>query len=109
MPSRILAIVPEDFALGFKLTGIDSQGCAQAAQAKEYIEKEILQRRYDFILIDENFLLSFEARFSKKLQQSVSPLIMAIPLKRSFREPLEAKDYFLKMIQDAIGYEIRIK
>ena len=109
MPDKILAIVPDDFVSGFKLAGIDTQGCLDASQAKEYLEKELLQQKVSLIFIDDKFLLSFDARFNKKIQESARPLVMGIPLKRRFKEELQAQDYFLKMIQDAIGYEIRIK
>ena len=109
MLDKILVIVPADFALGFKLTGIDVQACALASSAKEYLENEMLKPRYGLILIDENFLLSFDSRIKKKIQESYEPLIMAIPLKRDFKQEVETKDYFSKMVQDAIGYEIRIR
>lgn len=109
MPDKILAIVPDDFAWGFKLTGIDIRGCQDSQQAKEYLEKELLEQRFSLIFIDEKFILSFDARLIKKIQESASPLVMAIPLKRSFKKEVEPKDYFLKMVQDAIGYEIRIR
>ncbi len=109
MPDRILAIVPESFDLGFKLTGVDTQGCASAQEAKERLSKEIASSKYNLIIIDEKFLLSFDARFNKKVQETTKPLVMAIPLKRELEKGQEAKDYFLKMVQSAIGYEIRIK
>ena len=109
MPNEILAIVQDDFVLGFKLTGIDTLGCATNVQAKEYLEREFTQQRYRLIFIDENFLLSFDVRLKKKIQEMTYPLVMTIPLKKSFKEEIERKDYFSKMVQDAIGYEIRIK
>lgn len=109
MPDKILVIIPDDFVSGFKLTGVDTQGCITAAEAKEAIEKELLEQRYNLVLIDEGFILSFDERFTKKTQESTKPLVMAIPLKISFKEEAKAKDYFLKMVQSAIGYEIRIK
>lgn len=109
MPDRILAILPSDYDLGFKLTGIDTESCAQAIQAKAILEKEVSQRNYSIILIDESFLLSFDARFTKKIQETSLPLIMGIPLKKSFKKEIEAEDYFSKMVRSAIGYEIRIR
>ena len=109
MQDKILAIVPSDFALGFKLTGIDTKACTFPEEAKEYLSKELTQSQYSLIIMDEEFLLSFEARLRKKIQESRKPLVMAIPLKKTFKEELKPKDYFLKMVQDAIGYEIRIK
>ena len=109
MPDKILAIVPDDFALGFKLTGIDTEACFSPVQAKECLEKEIILKTYKLIMVAEDFVLSFDARFNKKIQECQSPLIMAIPLKRDLEKGKEAKDYFSKMVQSAIGYEIRIK
>lgn len=109
MQDRILAIVPSDFALGFKLTGIDTQGCAFSKEAKEYLSQELTEGRYSLIIIDDEFLLSFDTRFNKKIQESRKPLVIAIPLKKTFKEELKPKDYFLKMVRDAIGYEIRIR
>lgn len=109
LPDKILAVLPEDFDLGFKLTGIDTQACASAESARAYLEKELTQQKYSVILIDENFIFEFDSRFNKKIQSVTKPLIMAVPLKRSFKEEARPKDYFLKMVQDAIGYEIRIR
>ena len=109
MQDKILALVPSDFALGFKLTGIDTEPCAFPEEAKEYLSKELTESRYSIIIMDEEFLLSFEARLRKKIQESTKPLVMAIPLKKTFQAQLKPKDYFLKMVQDAIGYEIRIR
>ena len=109
MPDKILAIVPEDFDLGFKLTGIDTQGCRTMLEAKEYLEKQMVSCAYKLIMVAEDFFLSFDARFNKKIQECQTPLIMAIPLKRDLEKGQEAKDYFSKMVQSAIGYEIRIK
>ncbi len=109
LQDRILAILPEDFDLGFKLTGIDTQKCVFAFEAKVSLERELIRQEYNIILVDENFIFEFDSRFNKKIQESAKPLIMAIPLKRNFKEELKPKDYFLKMVQDAIGYEIRIR
>lgn len=109
MPDKILAIVPEDFVLGFKLAGLDTKGCASLEEAKESLANEMSHRRYGLVLIDEEFFLSFDIRFKKRLQETTLPLIMPIPLKKGFKEEAKAKDYFLKMVHDAIGYEIRIK
>ena len=109
MPDTILAIVPDDFDLGFKLTGIDTQGCVSVEEAKQCLSREMAEKRYSVIIIDESFLLSFDASLKKKIQETTFPLIMGIPLKRGFEKKTEAKDYFLKMVQGAIGYEIRIK
>ena len=109
MQDKILALVPSDFALGFKLTGIDTEPCAFPEEAKAYLSRELTQSQYSIIIIDEEFLLSFEERFNKKIQESTKPLVMAIPLKKTFQVQLKPKDYFLKMVQDAIGYEIRIR
>ena len=47
--NRILAIVPQDFTLGFKLTGIDTQRCALPEEAKEYLSKELNLIRLDLL------------------------------------------------------------
>ena len=109
MPADILAIVPDELALGFRLTGADTQACLSAQQAKECLENQLRGPGYKLVFIDEAFVASFDARLKKKIDESAMPLVMAIPLKRNLRERFEAKDYFLKLVQDAIGYEIRIK
>lgn len=106
---KILAIVPEDFDLGFKLIGLDTKVSLSPGLAKEYLEKEMASKTYSLIMIEESFLLSFDSRFSKKIQESTSPLIMAIPLKKKFEKEIEPKDYFSKMVRSAIGYEIRLR
>lgn len=108
MPDSILVILPEKFDLGFNLTGIDTRVCKSTEEAKVEIIEEMAEQRYNIVLIDEKIFLSFDERLKKKAQESTVPLIMAIPLKRSFKEEVEVKDYFIKMVQSAIGYEIRI-
>jgi len=109
MPNKILAIVPVDFDLGFKLTGIDTSCCTTAKEARESLEKALREKTYALVMIAEDFLLSFDSHFNQRIQESVLPLVMAIPLKKALKEKGETKDYFLKMVQQAIGYEIRIK
>lgn len=108
MQDKILVIVPEDFDLGFNLTGIDTRVCATDEAARIDLVEEMAGGAYSIILIDEGFFLSFDSRLKKKIQDSVFPLVMVIPLKRSLKEKKEEKDYFTKMVQSAIGYEIRI-
>lgn len=109
MSCKILAVVPDEIDLGFELAGVDTLGCVDSQKAKESLENELAEKRYDIVLVGEDFIKAFDSRFNKRLQEAQSPLVMAIPLKTSLKEEVSAKDYFLTMVQSAIGYEIRIK
>lgn len=109
MPSDILAILPPDFDLGFNLTGIDTHTCSSIEEARIDLVEETANRKYSILFIDEKFLLSFDKRLRKKIEETTSPLVMGIPLKRSLTEEVKITDYFTKIVQSAIGYEIRMR
>lgn len=108
--SKVLAIVNPEVSRGFKFSGVQIKSTPSPELAKRHLLDALRSRDYGIIIIDEDYLSSFDEHTRHLVEESIVPLIVPVPLEMRWREKAARSDsYVQEMIRRAIGYHIKIR
>lgn len=106
---RIVALVDEDTALGFKLAGIEVQMSNNLEEMKQGVQTVLSNREVRIVILDETLFRQLPERLEKKLEESIAPIFIPIPTIKLWRGVVRPEEYVARLIRRAIGYQIKIR
>lgn len=107
MTSAHLAVVsPPELASGFRLAGAGVRPASSAEEAAAAVRELIAQGERGVIGVYEPFYIQFETRFRDRLEQSVSPVVIAVPSGFGSEEGLTRRARIAALLRRAVGYHI---
>jgi vacuolar-type H+-ATPase subunit F/Vma7 len=109
--SRVLAIMSEELAGGFTLTGLDVIKVRDPARGREALLEAVGNPEYGLLIVEQSLLETFDERNREALLARNVPLIIPIPgeLRWSAGEQPPADEYVAALIRRAVGYQLNIK
>ncbi len=108
---KVVAVMREDLALGFSLTGLDVIPVKDAAAAVEVVREVIDSRESGLIALEQGLLEEMEERTRESLLARNVPLIVPVPGELAWRdvEELPPDDYLAELIRHAVGYQLNVQ
>jgi vacuolar-type H+-ATPase subunit F/Vma7 len=109
--SRILALVRQDLAAGFALTGIDVRVVADAGALRSALSSAVEGPRYGMVVVEEELMAALEPAERAAFGAVTVPLVIEVPGELAWQEAAEgpAEDYVARLIRRAVGYQLNIK
>lgn len=105
----VTALVDGETALGFRLAGIG----ARTAETSEELLAQVEALRSDpdvrLVLLDERLFGSLPEKLKRRLEESRFPLFVPVPLFRPSESAVKPEEYVARLMQRAIGYQIKIR
>jgi V/A-type H+/Na+-transporting ATPase subunit F len=103
----VMVIGSEEMTLGFRLAGVKNfavvaEGDRRAFEAE--LSKALDTERYCTIIVNQAFLQDIGQRLSKRMSDSIIPVVVGVPDKTGFGS---RDDSLRRMIRKTLGVEIR--
>jgi len=105
---KIIVIGDEATTLGFRLTGVHKHvliGDGDQKAFDEAVESALDSSIYSVIIADQGMLLGVGAKLSRRLQDTVVPLVVGIPNKRGAADGEQSLDELMKRV---LGIELKV-
>jgi vacuolar-type H+-ATPase subunit F/Vma7 len=106
---RIVAILDEETALGFRLSGIEVRKADSESELRGRIEAVLNEKDVRIVIVDEEMFRGLPEKLERRLESSTAPLFLPIPTIKVWREEVRPEDYAARLIRRAIGYQIKIR
>jgi vacuolar-type H+-ATPase subunit F/Vma7 len=104
---RLIVLTTPELAAGFRLAGVATRTAASAAEAAEAVEELLEQRgEGDVVAVHEPFLVELDAPLRRRIESTVSPLVVALPGGENADVETERRARHLRVLWEAVGYEI---
>lgn len=107
--AKVVAIVDEDTAAGFRLAGVEVREANSPEEMRRGVEAVLADREAGIVVLDEALFRRLPERLGKKLEESAAPIFIPIPTIRLWREAIKPEEYVARLIRRAIGYQIKIR
>jgi vacuolar-type H+-ATPase subunit F/Vma7 len=110
---KVVAILREDIAAGFALTGVDVIRVKEpvAVSAREVLRSILDGREYGLVIVDETIVAAADERLRAAIAERNVPLFISIPgdLVWSDVEAVSEDEYVAHLIRRAVGYQLKIQ
>jgi vacuolar-type H+-ATPase subunit F/Vma7 len=108
---RVLAVLGEQAAQGFALTGMEVLRARDAASARQALKEAAESAEAGLVIVEEALLSALEPGERERLLAANRPLF--IPVRVDLRWAPEGRapedDYVAKLIRHAVGYQLNIQ
>jgi vacuolar-type H+-ATPase subunit F/Vma7 len=106
---RIVAILDEETALGFRLSGVEVRKADSESGLRERIEAVLNEKDVRIVIVDEEMFRGLPEKLERRLENSTAPLFLPIPTIKVWRGEVRPEEYAARLIRRAIGYQIKIR
>ena len=108
---RVIAVLGEQAALGFALTGMDVIRVPDPAAARSALREAAESAETGLVIVEEALLEALEAGARERLLASNRPLFIPVRIDLTWVPEGQAPedDYVAKLIRHAVGYQLNIQ
>ena len=106
---KVVALLDKETGLGFRLAGIESQLTESVADLVSSVESLMRDPNVDIILLDQEMYREISEQARKRIEYSISPIIVPIPTVKILSGKAPTEEYLARLIQRAVGYQIKIR
>ena len=106
---RILAVLDEETALGFRLSGVEVRTADTVEELRSRVEAVFDDREVRLVIVDEDLVRQLPEKLERRIENSARPLFLPIPTIKGWRGEARPETYAARLIRRAIGYQIKIK
>jgi vacuolar-type H+-ATPase subunit F/Vma7 len=106
---RIVAVLDEETALGFRLSGVEVRKADSESELRERIEVLLNEKEVRIVIVDEAMVRRLPEKLERRLENSTAPLFLPIPTIKVWRGEVRPEEYAARLIRRAIGYQIKIR
>lgn len=106
---RIVAVLDEETALGFRLAGLEVRKADTVEELVRQVELLLNEKDVRIVILDEDRVRRIPERLERRLEDSVAPIFLPIPTLRRWEGEIPPEEYAARLIRRAIGYQIKIK
>ena len=104
--SHLIIVAPEELEAGFRLAGVDVRTAADGAAAAGEVGRLVAEGERGVIGVYEPFFTQFDARLRERLQQSVVPVVIAVPSGFAEVSGEARRARIAALLTRAVGYHI---
>jgi V/A-type H+/Na+-transporting ATPase subunit F len=106
---RIVAVLDEETALGFRLSGVEVRKADSESELRERIEALMNEKDIRIVIVDEETFRRLPEKLERRLEHSTAPLFLPIPTVKVWRGEVRPEEYAARLIRRAIGYQVKIR
>ncbi len=103
---RVLVIAPPEYLPGFQMAGAETVA-AEPDQVEGLLSSAMASGKWGLIILEESLAAGISPRLSAQAFESVSPIVISIPLARASAG--SAEEYISSVIKSALGYSIKVR
>ena len=107
---RLIVLTTPELEPGYRLTGVATRATSSAGEASATLG-EILDvgADGDVVAVHEPFFNAFDAHLRRRIDSTVSPLVVALPGGDEAEAEGERRAGLLRMLGQAVGFEINFE
>ncbi len=105
----VVALVDEDTGLGFRLSGIESRIVRNPDELRKEMSEGVKTGDVKVLIVDELLFRKLDKAEIHQAEQGTKPVVLPIPTIRLWEGLASPEEYVARLIQRAIGYQIKIK
>lgn len=104
---RLAIVTTPTLAPGYRLAGVATRAAASPAEAVERL-RELVEEggEEQIVAVHEPFLQGLDPLMRRRLEESMAPLVVALPAGEAHMSQSERREQLLRMLWQAIGYQI---
>jgi vacuolar-type H+-ATPase subunit F/Vma7 len=103
--SRLLVLTPPELSAGYRLAGVATLEIRSPAEATTRLE-ELLRHEDGVIAVHAPYFHALGRSLRRRLEALSTPLVVPLPASTSADEAQDRRDRLLRMLRQAVGYEI---
>jgi vacuolar-type H+-ATPase subunit F/Vma7 len=104
--AHLTVVTPPELAAGFRLAGAGVCSVTDGTQAATAVRELIAQGEGGVIGVYEPFFLQFDPGLRERLEQSVVPVVIAVPSGFGTEEGVARRARIAALLSRAVGYHI---
>lgn len=104
---RLIVLTTPQLEAGYRLAGVSTHAVATTEEAAERLH-ELFERGGDgdVVAVHEPFFRELDAPLRRRIDSTVSPLVVALPGGEGADAEAERRAQHLRILWEAVGYEI---
>lgn len=106
MSKKVLVIAPPEYLPGFQIAGAETVS-AEPDQVEDLLLSAMSAGKWGLVIVEESLAGHVSPRLSAQAFDSVSPIVVFIPLRGAGAS--SAEEYISSVIRGAIGYSIKVR
>lgn len=106
---RLVCVVLDDVADGFRLAGIDVLTASEPAEARQHIVRVLEDDESGIIALDERLSGAVDERLERRLETLYRPLLVVLPLGESADVKALSQQRLQRLIRRAVGFDVTLK
>ncbi len=104
---RLVIVTTPELAPGYRLAGVATRVATAPAEAVERIRELIAEGgEKGIVAMHEPFLQALDPRARRRLEESMTPLVVPLPAGEARASQSERREQLLRMLWQAVGYQI---
>ncbi len=107
--AKILAVMDDDGARGFRLAGVEACVAPDGAAAARILETALADRETAVVVVDEDLFEAVGPELLPRLERSLKPVFVPLPRVHRWGEGEAREDYLGRLLRRVIGYQIKLK
>jgi vacuolar-type H+-ATPase subunit F/Vma7 len=104
--AHVTIVSPPELAAGFRLAGAGVRSVTDGDQAEAAVRDLIAQGERGVIGVYEPFYVEFDLHLRERLEQSVVPVVIAVPSGFGTEEGVTRRARIAALLRRAVGYSI---
>lgn len=105
--TRLVVLTTDARAAGYRLAGVATHAARDAADAHCRLAELVVEGERGVVAVHEPWLRSLDSRERRRLEDSVAPLVVALPDDRQGAED-DRRARLLRVLAQAVGYEFTL-
>lgn len=107
--SNVVALVDEETARGFRMSGIGTRTTDTPEELVAWANALRSDPEVRLVLMDESLFRQLPERVKGRLEDSRAPLFIPIPVLDLSKGAVKPEEYVARLMRRAIGYQIKIR
>jgi len=103
---RLIVLTTPELELGYRLAGVATRAVASSADAEKALQELLDAGADDVIAVHEPFFHELDRPLRRRIETLTSPLVVAMPAGRDADVEAERRARLLRMLWQAVGYEM---
>ncbi len=103
---RLVVLTSRELEPGYRLAGVATLAAGSAPEAAERLRELVDAGERGIVAVHEPFLRELDPRWRRSLEESMAPIVVALPAGEARAGASERRERLLRLLMQAVGYQI---
>lgn len=103
---RLVVLTTTELAPGYRLAGVATLAAGTGPEAAELLSELVDGGEQGIIAVYEPFLRELEPRWRRTLEESMEPIVVALPAGEARVGASERRERLMRLLRQTVGYQI---